>query len=97
MGALKQAIASLEQSLTFGQDIIREDALLVVRALAELADMPATHDARIDEGRVFDDSFRSALDAARSNIGPRRPQDEEPEDQWYWDKLTRMVEILEAE
>lgn len=50
-----------------------------------------------NDPRVNDDSFLAALEAARSNIGPLRPESDEPEDQWYWDKLTFLMEILGAE
>lgn len=47
-----------------------------------------------DDSRVEDDSFFAAIEAARSHIGARRPSDDEPEDQWQWDKLTRLLAIL---
>lgn len=49
-----------------------------------------------DDKRVNDDSFMAAIAAARSQIGPRRPDWNCPEDEWHWDKLTELMEILEV-
>lgn len=40
------------------------------------------------------DSYLYAVECARSQIGPCRPDRDEPEDQWYWDKLTGLMRIM---
>lgn len=49
---------------------------------------------RGQDERVNDDSFRALIHGFRSQIGARRPDNDEPEDQWAWDKATALVEIL---
>lgn len=44
--------------------------------------------------RVNTDSFREAIVAARSNIGPHRPDWNCPEDEWHWDKLTQLLDLI---
>lgn len=44
--------------------------------------------------RVSDDSYIALLEACRSQIGPGRPWDDEPEDQWMWDKLTSLLKLI---
>lgn len=41
--------------------------------------------------RVNEDTFAAAIRASRSQIGPSRPDDDEPEEQWLWDKLSEML------
>jgi hypothetical protein len=49
-----------------------------------------------NDGRINDDSYEEAIKAARSHIGARRPDDDEPEDQWYWDKLTSLLALIDG-
>jgi len=62
---------------------------------------PATARAGVDElsqigsdPRVNVDSYAECIRAARSQIGAFRPNDFDPEDQWQWDKLTSLLEII---
>ena len=41
--------------------------------------------------RVNEDTFAAAIRSCRSQIGSSRPDDDEPEDQWLWDKLSAML------
>ncbi len=41
--------------------------------------------------RVDEDSFASAIRSSRSHIGASRPDDDEPEEQWLWDKLSALL------
>lgn len=50
--------------------------------------------ARGHDERVNDDSFRALIHGFRSQIGARRPEDDEPEDQWAWDKATDLLTLL---
>lgn len=46
--------------------------------------------------RVSDDSFVALLAGLRSTIGACRPDDDddEPEEQWMWDKLTALMALI---
>lgn len=51
-------------------------------------------DPRVNPGL---DSYVYAVKCARSHIGPCRPDRDEPEDQWYWDKLTGLLGLMNGE
>lgn len=50
-----------------------------------------------DDARVTVDSYLEAIECARSHIGSCRPDGDEPEEQWYWDKLTSLIQIAKGE
>lgn len=53
---------------------------------------------RGDDIRVHDDSFKNLIVSLRSQQGASRPDDDEPEDQWVWDKLTDLgIRLFGAE
>lgn len=45
--------------------------------------------------RVDDDSFRMMVEAFQSHIGARRPGNDEPEDQWLWDKAQAFIDLVD--
>lgn len=62
---------------------------------------PNPGDARLpddagNDPRVDDDSYRAAITACRSQLGAQRPYDDEPEEQWMWDKLTKLLSLLDG-
>lgn len=76
-----------------------QSAVITIQKLAAATPQPSADAVRDDPGndpRVNDDSFAAAIRACRSQLGARRPCDSEPEEQWMWDKLTKLESLLSA-
>ena len=87
----------LEMPSVFEDASRREQARLLREAENLEADArTVVRDERGSDPRVDDDSFSAAIRACRSQLGARRPDDSEPEDQWMWDKLTKLESLLSA-
>lgn len=94
----RELIARMLETPAVFEDASRHEQARLLREAENLEADARTvvRDERGSDPRVDDDSFSAAISACRSQLGARRPDDSEPEEQWMWDKLTKLESLLSA-